>query len=83
MSDSNTGIALTKKQSSKITRALDALESVRAEVETESGSSISWYLDGTTNLCLMEGGSHDKYENANRDMVIDAFTFTKAGGGDW
>ena len=83
MSDSNTEIILTKKQHSKIQKALVALESVRAEVEEENSVSVLWYLDGTGNLCLMEGRSHDEYENPNSGMIIDSFTFAKADGGDW
>lgn len=83
MSDNQTEIVLTKKQHAKIQRALDALESVRLEVERQYETDISWYLDGTTNLNLMEGTSHDGNNNPNRDMIIESFDFKKSGGGDW
>ena len=50
MSYSNTEIVLTKKQRSKIQKALDSLDSVRLELEREYGVDVGWYLEDTANL---------------------------------
>ena len=88
----STQIALTKKQKNKINRALMALEEVRSEVseywEDERTGDITWYLEDTASLYLMDGDSHGNADNAyshisRRDYSIDSFLFFHASGGGW
>ena len=83
MSYSNTEIVLTKKQRSKIQKALDSLDSVRLELEREYGVDVGWYLEDTANLNLMEGQSHDDRGKANHGMVIQVFDLPNSSGGGW
>ena len=83
MSDSNTEIVLTKKQRSKIQKALDSLDSVRLELELEHGVDVGWYLEDTANLNLMQGQSHDDRGGPNFGMVIERFDLPNSSGGGW
>lgn len=77
-------IQLTTKQASKVERAIKALNDVRREVEKTSGTSITWYLEDSENLHLMEGESHDdQMGSARYDAIIESYCLDNSGGGGW
>jgi hypothetical protein len=80
-------IELTISQDRKIKRAIKALNDVRAELASANPDNhISWYLEGSDNLNLMSGDSHDMSNDQggqNYDNVIATYDLDNASGGGW
>ena len=80
-------IYLTSKQRLKIKKAIKLLDEVRNEIQqANSDATVNWYLEDCGNLNLLDGDSHDAYNDqggANHDAVIEVFDLPFSGGGGW
>lgn len=77
-------IELTAKQRARINRAIKALNEVRLEISTENNhANINWYLEGLSNLNLMNGYTHDNRGHPRHEGVIELFHLDSASGGGW
>lgn len=66
----------------KIARACQTLNQVLEEVE-EVEPAANYYLDGTGNLNLMCGPTHDGHGASSQQQRIIYSADLRAGGGDW
>jgi hypothetical protein len=85
MSNEQTKLTLTTKQSNKVKRALKAIEEVRKEVDAQCvvDGGVNWYVEDNDHLYLMDGYTHDDKCRANHGMVIAHFAMPHASGGGW
>ena len=77
---------ITPAQKAAITRAVNSLNKVRAELEKANPDcDVNWYLEDTANLHLMSGESHkdDAWGSPNHDAVEGYWSFEQASGGGW
>ena len=77
---------ITPAQKAAITRAVNSLNKVRAELEEDNpdAPNVSWYLEDCGNLNLMSDDSHTGgYLNANRAAVEGVWDLANSSGGGW
>ena len=83
MSNQQTELTLTIKQSNKVKRALKALEEVRGEIDGLSENDVIWYFEAEGSIYLMDGDTHDSAESANHSMIIGSWSLPNYDCGGW
>lgn len=79
---------ITPLQKGQITRAVNTLNRVRAELEKNNpdAPNVNWYLEDCGNLCIMSDESHTGHGHRltpNHDAVVQVWDLAKSSGGAW
>jgi hypothetical protein len=81
---------ISTSQHSRIKRAINSLNKIRREVQSENDEHVSWLLNGSDDLNLIIGDSHtdtDAYGERNggigiQENIARCYTLECSGGGE-